>query len=210
MAKPRFIIPVRSSDSWISVSMADGRDSFAANDWGCTASAVMTVSKADCVLPPTRTCEGVDSCGNKIWRVTPAPAAPTVVLEGGADSTGRLMFLLNAAFVALGKGRLNAEVSVCGKIIPVMLQVFSQPLLVDYTKGSVTGTVQIGNLWGVTLASNCAVPPGWAPVNKDRALVGYGRTTPCGAFTSAFVTEDCTTVYLDPGPDCAGCTPSTI
>jgi hypothetical protein len=133
------------------------------------------------------------------------------VLAGeGVDSSGRLMFLLNAEFISLGKGRLNAVVAVCGKTIPVMLQVFSQPLLVDYRKGSVTGTVQIGSLWGVTLASNCAVPTGWAPVNVNRALLGYGRTTPCGSFTTAFITEDCTTVYLDPAANCVNCVPTTI
>ena len=204
--KPRFIIPIRSSDAWISVSMGEGPNSFSAHDWGCTSTSSLSISKPACALPPTRTCEGVDSCGNKIWRVTPAPVTPAVVLPGeGVDNTGRLRFLINAEFIALGKGRLDGVLTVCGQTIRIALQVFSQPVLVDYRKGSVSGCARIGNLYAATLADNCAVPPGWAPVNVNRVLVGYGRTEPCGAYTSAFVTEDCTTVYLDPAAYCGAC-----
>jgi hypothetical protein len=153
----------------------------------------------------------VDTCGNKIWKVTPAPAPTSItIVADGVDNSGRVVFRLTPEFVALGKGRLNAELKACGKTVSVMFQVFSQPLVVDYQKGAVSGCAQIGTLFAATIPDNCVVAKGWVPVNVGGVLRGYGRDAPCGTYTSAFITEDCTTVYLDPAIPCVNCVPTVI
>lgn len=198
--KPSTIIPVRSSDSWISIGMKDGPNAFASRDGGCAASTVtLSITRTDCVAPPVRTCT-TDTCGNRVWRVTPAPVTPPVVIYSeGTDTTGRHRFILTPAFAALGKGRMNGVLSACGKTVPVMLQVFSQPVLVSYDKGEYTCTKNFMGLGDMAIfPDGCSIPPGWAAVEAlDGGVAGYGRTTVCGAFNKPVRQLDGSTVYLE-------------
>lgn len=175
--KPTIIIPIRQSDAWFSVGIKDGCTT------GMPTTATLKVWRPNCVRD-IRECIGVNACGNRTYRVT-TPVTPSVTLTTRTiDCQGRAVFDINSAFVALGKGRLEATLTTCAGDVNVSLQVFSSPVVASFEVGEYTQTtpyilesVTVGLL--ALLVPGCFIPEGWVPVHNctTDSLIGYARET---------------------------------